>query len=44
MLNNCVFMGRIAQELELKKTASNISVCSFTLAVQRSYKKEGEDY
>lgn len=44
MLNNCVFMGRIAQELELKKTTSNISVCSFTLAVQRSYKKEGEDY
>lgn len=44
MVNNCVFMGRIAQELELKKTASNISVCSFALAVQRSYKKEGEDY
>lgn len=44
MLNNCVFMGRIAQDLELRKTTSNISICSFTLAVQRSYKKEGEDY
>ena len=44
MINNCVFMGRIAQDFELKKTTSNISVCSFTLAVQRSYKKEGEDY
>ncbi|MBR4859330.1 MAG: single-stranded DNA-binding protein [Clostridia bacterium] len=44
MLNNCVFMGRIAQDLELRKTTSNISVCAFTLAVQRSYKKEGEDY
>jgi single-strand DNA-binding protein len=37
-------MGRIAQDLELRKTTSNISICSFTLAVQRSYKKEGEDY
>ena len=44
MLNNCVFMGRIAQDLELRKTTSNISVCAFTLAVQRSYKKEGEDF
>lgn len=44
MLNNCSFTGRIAQELELKTTRSGMTVCSFTLAVQRSYKKEGEDY
>lgn len=44
MINKCIFMGRIAQNLELRKTASGVSVCSFSLAVQRRYKKDGEDY
>lgn len=35
-------MGRITQELELKTTASGISVTSFSIAVDRNYVKQGE--
>lgn len=35
-------MGRITQLLELKTTASGISVTSFSIAVDRNYVKQGE--
>jgi len=35
MINRVVIAGRLAQDLELKKTASGKSVCSFTIAVNR---------
>lgn len=35
-------MGRITQDLELKTTASGISVTSFSIAVDRNYVKQGE--
>lgn len=35
MLNNVNVMGRLTADPELKKTPNGVSVCSFTLAVER---------
>lgn len=43
MLNRVVLMGRIANEIELKVTASGVSVLSFNVAVERSFSREGEE-
>ncbi len=43
MLNRVILMGRITAAPELKTTASGISVTSFSLAVERSYVKQGEE-
>ena len=42
MLNNAVIMGRICNDLELRKTQSGVSVTRFTVAVDRAY-KQGEE-
>lgn len=41
MLNQVVLQGRFTAHPELKHTQSGTPVCSFSLAVDRSYKKEG---
>lgn len=43
MLNIAVLMGRFCAAPELKQTQSGISVTSFTLAVDRSYVKQGQE-
>lgn len=43
MLNRVILMGRITQELELKRTANGTAVLSFNIAVDRSYTKQGEE-
>lgn len=43
MLNRVILMGRITQELELKQTPNGTSVLSFSIAVDRSYSKQGEE-
>ena len=43
MLNKAVIMGRLVKDPELKTTSSGISVCSFTVAVDRSFVKQGEE-
>lgn len=43
MLNVAAIQGRLTADPELKTTPSGISVTSFTLAVDRSYCREGED-
>ena len=43
MLNRVILMGRITQDLELKQTTGGTSVLSFTVAVDRSYAKQGEE-
>ena len=43
MLNNAVIMGRICNDLELRKTQSGIDVTRFTVAVDRAYVKQGEE-
>lgn len=42
MINRVVLVGRITKDLVLRKTASGVSVVSFTLAVNRRVKKEGQ--
>lgn len=43
MLNRVILMGRITQELELKQTPSGVSVLTFSVAVERSFAKQGEE-
>lgn len=43
MLNVCCLVGRFVANPELKQTQSGISVTSFTLAVDRSYCKQGQE-
>lgn len=42
-MNECIFSGRLTAVPQLKQTPSGISVCSFTLAVDRSRKKDQEN-
>ena len=42
MLNHITVMGRLVRDPELRKTASDISVVSFTIAVDRDYKNGDE--
>lgn len=37
MLNRVVLVGRITKDPEVRMTASNIAVCSFTIAVNRQF-------
>lgn len=43
MLNRVILMGRITHDLELKQTPSGVSVLTFSVAVERSYSKQGEE-
>ncbi|NLG92443.1 MAG: single-stranded DNA-binding protein [Clostridiales bacterium] len=43
MLNVAVLMGRLVADPELRHTPNDISVTSFTLAVDRSYVKAGAE-
>lgn len=43
MLNCAVLMGRLVADPELRHTQSDISVTSFTIAVDRSYVKSGTE-
>ena len=40
--NKVILGGRLTADTELKQTPSGIAVCSFTLAVNKRYTKEGE--
>ncbi len=43
MLNRVILMGRITQDLELKQTTGGTSVLSFSVAVDRSFVRQGEE-
>lgn len=43
MLNTAILMGRLTADPELRHTANNIPVTSFTLAVNRNYVKQGAE-
>lgn len=43
MLNVAILMGRLVADPELRHTANDVSVTSFTVAVDRSYVKAGTD-
>ena len=42
-MNKVILMGRLTTTPELKTTASNISVSSFSIAVNRQFAKQGEE-
>lgn len=42
MLNKAILMGRLTADPELRRTQNNTSVTSFTLAVNRTYARQGE--
>lgn len=41
-LNKVILGGRLTADPELKQTTNGVSVCQFSLAVNRRYSKEGE--
>lgn len=41
-LNKVILCGRLTADVELKQTPSGVHVCSFSLAVNRRFAKEGE--
>lgn len=41
-LNTVILCGRLTTDVELKSTPSGTHVCTFTLAVNRRFSKEGE--
>ncbi len=43
MINCAVIMGRLVADPELRQTQSGVSVTSFTVAVDRSFVKQGEE-
>lgn len=43
MYNKIILMGRIVADPELKTTPQGVNVCSFRIAVDRRYQKQGEE-
>lgn len=43
-MNKVILMGRLTRNPELKTTPNGVSVCSFTLAVNRRFKNANGDY
>jgi len=39
-INHVVLVGRLTKDVELRKTSSNISVCSFTVACDRRFQSQ----
>ena len=42
-MNKTILIGRLTADPELKTTPSGVNVCSFTIAVDRRFVKEGEE-
>ena len=43
-MNTVILIGRLTKDPDIKKTQTDISVLSFTIAVNRSYKNQDGDY
>ena len=43
MLNKVILMGRLTRDLELRSTPQGVSTCSFSLAVDRNFVRDGEE-
>lgn len=41
MLNKAILIGRLTADPELKQTQAGVSVCTFSIAVDRRYQKDG---
>lgn len=44
MYNRAILIGRLTADPELRKTISGLSVCSFTIAVNRRFSKDETDF
>ena len=42
-MNKVILVGRLARDPELRTTQSGINVCSFTVACDRRFQKQGEE-
>lgn len=42
-MNKAMIIGNLTRDPELRKTASDIAVCSFTVAVQRTFSREKDE-
>ena len=42
-MNKVILVGRLTKEPELRATATGVNVCSFTVACDRKYAKQGEE-
>ena len=40
-MNKVILIGRLTADPELRKTASDVSVANYTLAIKRAYSKGG---
>lgn len=43
MYNRVILMGRITRDPELRTTQSGVSICRFSIAVDRRFSKQGEE-
>lgn len=43
MLNKVILMGRFTRDPELRSTPQGVSTCSFSLAVDRNFARDGEE-
>lgn len=43
MLNRAILMGRLTRDPELKQTPNNVSVATFSLAVDRNYQSDKDN-
>lgn len=43
-MNRAIIVGRLTKDVELKTTQSGVSVCSFTVAVNRRFKNADGNY
>lgn len=43
MLNMAIIMGRLTKDPEYRQTSNNVSTAMFSVAVERDYKKDGQD-
>lgn len=42
-MNKCIIIGNLTKSPELSTTPNGVSVCKFTVAVNRPFKNEGEN-
>ncbi len=41
-MNKCIFIGNLTRDPEFTTTGSGVSMCRFSIAVRRSFRREGE--
>ena len=41
-MNKCILMGRLTRDPEMRQTPAGVALCSFSIAVNRRFAKEGQ--